>query len=150
MRDTNKYRASHILQRFAHLLILIALAPHVVGCGDGDGHVGIPLLTGDLDEIRERGDLRILAPRRMGASGLHRTGSPLQLEGRLAEAFAELEGLEPTWVWVDDYSDLIPALTEGRGDMIAANLTVTAERQEQIAFGPAFAHAYENVVTHRD
>jgi membrane-bound lytic murein transglycosylase MltF len=46
--------------------------------------------------------------------------------------------------------DLIPALLDGRGDIAAANLTVTAERMQQVAFSqPYLKDIQEVVVTHR-
>jgi membrane-bound lytic murein transglycosylase MltF len=46
--------------------------------------------------------------------------------------------------------DLIPALLDGRGDIAAANLTVTAERAQQVAFSqPYLKDIREVVVTHR-
>lgn len=140
-------RAGSRGQRPAHAL-LAGLAFFVGGCGDVSDD--IPRYTDDLDSIRARGELRILAPSRLEAGGLPRESSPLQLERRLAEAFAVREGLTPSWVLVDEYSDLIPALTEGRGDMIVANFAVTPERDSLIAFGQPVAHAFEHIVTHQD
>jgi ABC-type amino acid transport substrate-binding protein len=46
--------------------------------------------------------------------------------------------------------DLIPALLDGRGDIVAANLTVTSERARQVAFShPYLEDVKEVVVTHR-
>jgi membrane-bound lytic murein transglycosylase MltF len=44
--------------------------------------------------------------------------------------------------------EIIPALLEGRGDLAAANLTITAERAAQVDFGkPFLTHIREIVVT---
>jgi membrane-bound lytic murein transglycosylase F len=117
-------------------LLLAALA----GCGCGD------LETGDLGILLERGELRVIVPRRGEAEVLPRHGHPFDYELDLAAKFAESVGLEPVYVWVDEHEDLIPALIEGRGDLIAANLTVTAERRRQIAFSVPVGHVREQVI----
>ena len=106
--------------------------------------------TGDFAEIRSRGEIRFLAPLLSQANGLPRGRTPLDAERRMAELFAHTLELEPVWVWVENYADLIPALREGRGDIITANYTVTPERQEEVAFGPAVARVREVIVSHPD
>ena len=93
------------------------------------------LYVGDLDVIRQRGQLRILIPANIGGVFyLPREGWPVVLQHEAAEAFARSQGLDPILVPVDRFSEMMPALREGRGDVIAANLTVTASRREEIAF----------------
>ncbi len=106
--------------------------------------------TGDLDSIRLRGELRLLVPPGGDARGLPRRGTPLRLERVLADAFVEELGLELVPVRVEDHGDLIPALLDGRGDIIVANLTVTEERKREIAFGTPIWQVREVIVTHRD
>lgn len=104
----------------------------------------------DLAGIRERGTLRALAPRDLRADHLPRNGWPLDHERRLVESFARDLGLEPEWVWVDGYDELIPGLLEGRGDLIADNLTITEARRKRVAFSAPVAIAREQVVTRAD
>lgn len=103
--------------------------------------------TGDLPALREQGRLRVLVPRRGKIDLLPRHGHPFDIELSFAEAFAEDIGLEPVWVWVERHDDLIPALLEGHGDLIAANLTVTADRRERLAFSDPLGYVREQVVT---
>jgi membrane-bound lytic murein transglycosylase F len=51
-----------------------------------------------------------------------------------AEAFAHRMGLVPELVPVERFADMFPALLDGRGDLIAANLTITEKRRERMAF----------------
>jgi membrane-bound lytic murein transglycosylase F len=91
--------------------------------------------VGDLDELRRRGVLRILVPANAGSMVyLPRAGWPVAVQHQAAEAFARANGLRPRLVPVERFGDLIPALRKGHGDVIAANLTVTAQRRERIAF----------------
>lgn len=106
--------------------------------------------TGDLDAIAERGVVRFLVPAVSPTGGLPRGRTPLQAEQRVAERFAQVLGLEPVWVTVDEYDQLVPALLAGRGDVIVANLTVTPERERRIAFGAPLVDVREVTVSHGD
>lgn len=87
----------------------------------------------DLDGIRARGELRILLFG--GASSiLPRSGDPTLQDEAMAVAFARHLGLAPLVLRVEQQSDLVPALLEGRGDIIAAQLSVTPDRVDQVAF----------------
>ncbi len=108
------------------------------------------LHTGDLAEIQSRGTIRFLAPSVEVTHGLPRGRTPLQGERRIAELFAAVRGLDAEWVWVEEYAGLVPALQEGRGDVIVANYTVTPEREAGIAFSSPIVHVREIVVTHPD
>jgi membrane-bound lytic murein transglycosylase F len=107
----------------------------------------LDLERGDLPTLVERGRIRILSPPPASASGLPRQPHYVALEKRLVEAFVRSQGLDPQWVWVEEHDDLIPALVEGRGDIIAANLTVTPARAEQIAFSNPLKTVRERIVT---
>jgi membrane-bound lytic murein transglycosylase F len=87
----------------------------------------------DLDGIRERGELRVLL---FGGSSslLPRTGNPALQDEAMAVRFAESLKLDPVLVRVDAQDRLIPELLAGRGDLIAAQLTVTPSRVEKVAF----------------
>lgn len=91
--------------------------------------------TGDLGAIRGHGQLRLLVVRRPGTVGhLPRAGLPVSGQIEAAARFARSVGLEPVIVLVDHYEELIPALVEGRGDLIVANLPITPALRERIGF----------------
>ena len=73
---------------------------------DDDGGASY-LEAGDLAQIQERGELRILLPRRGYFTRLPRSGATLDFERQMAESFAEQLGLEPVWVIVDSRNRLI-------------------------------------------
>jgi membrane-bound lytic murein transglycosylase F len=60
--------------------------------------------------------------------------NPVHRELELLEAFAKAEGRALELVPVSAFAELIPGLLGGKGDVIAAGLTVTAERRKQVAF----------------
>lgn len=103
--------------------------------------------TGDLPALRHSGEIRILAPRLREPDVLPRQGHPLEFGQDLAESFVHSLGLQPVFVYVDRYEDLIPALLDGRGDLIAASLTETPERRARMAFSSPVGHVVQQVVT---
>lgn len=106
---------------------------------------------GDFDAIQRHDRLRLLVLRRPGDLGhLPRAGTPVDTQIRAAARFAHSIGLEPVVVLVDRFEQLIPALAEGRGDVIVANLTATPERREEIAFTVALDRTRQVLVARAD
>jgi membrane-bound lytic murein transglycosylase F len=105
--------------------------------------------TGDLDEIIKKGSLRILTVRHVDGF-LPREGDSLYFEQELAADFARSLGLTPIRVYVDAFEELIPALVEGKGDLIAANMRITEQRKEKISFTVPVLFSREQVIARRD
>ncbi len=111
--------------------------------------------TGDLDGMLERRQIRILVvPSRtfyFVDKGTQRGISYDlgQALGKELNAKRERKALEVEVVYVPVRPDeLIPALLHGKGDIAAANLTVTPERQEWVDFSaPLWSDVSEIVVT---
>jgi membrane-bound lytic murein transglycosylase F len=107
--------------------------------------------VGDLDQIVASGQLRVLLPLRIGAQRLPRNGRPLlDYDRELASSYAERLGVEPVWIYVESREELIPRLLAGHGDIVAANLTATLQRAEQVAFTVPVAVVREQLVTRSD
>lgn len=141
----------------------ICLLPVVFGCGsdhpmpsatdiEGTSNVSVPvehyIELGDLPDLQGRGVLRVLLPKAIQGTGyLPRRGYPLHSEIEIVKAFSNVLGIATMWVYVEKRQDLIPYLLAGKGDLIAANLTVTAARKQQITFSVPIATVREQVVT---
>lgn len=107
--------------------------------------------TGDLRAIRSHGQLRLLVVRRPGSvDRLPRAGLPVSSQIRAAARFARSIGLEPVIVLVDHYEELVPALVEGRGDLIVANLPITPALRERLAFTVALDRTRQMLVARAD
>lgn len=104
---------------------------------------------GDLAEIHQHGTLRLLAPKGLEEESLPRDGLPTAEWRALAEKFAEQRGLAMQWIYVDSFADLIPALREGRGDVIAVNFTRTEQRAEQVLYVRPLKYVQEQLITRR-
>ncbi len=97
----------------------------LAGCGE------------DIDDIREQGELIILTRNAPTTYYEGREG----LEGpeyELAAAFAAHMGVEPKFVVLDTVAEILEAISEGRGHVAAAGLTITEEREKSFEFGPPY------------
>jgi membrane-bound lytic murein transglycosylase F len=101
--------------------------------------------TGDLEAIRGRGALRVLTRNNASSYFLHK-GEQHGFDYELTKRFAAEQGLRLDVVVPPSADLLLPWLLEGRGDVIAAELTVTPERQAQIAFSTPYLFVDEVVV----
>ncbi len=88
---------------------------------------------GDIDELQQRGELRVLIHARQDIY-LPRNGRPQDIDNEMLERFANEQGLTLSLIAVERYEDLIPDLLAGKGDIIAANMTITESRSEQVSF----------------
>lgn len=148
------YMRKNLMIRLPVFLSLLVLTLLSAGCQRDDAdrpdhdrlaEVAAPLLgnfVGDLDEMIERRQVRALVPYSRTFFFLDGRGSQRGLSHAFMEAFEEHLNeklgrghLRVQVVYVPVTRDrLIPWLLEGRGDLIAANLTVTEARQAQVAF----------------
>jgi len=78
-----------------------------------------------------------------GETYLPRDGHPQDLELQLLQQFAKQEGLTFKQIKVEKFNDLFTKLLTGQGDVISANLTVTAQRKKIINFTKPFIQGHE-------
>jgi len=96
----------------------------------------------ESEQVKELETLRVLTW--SGAQTfLPRSGHPQDLEITYLKEFAELHSLLFVNIKVDKFSDLIPKLLAGEGDVISANLTVSAQRKKLVNFSDPFIQTNE-------
>jgi len=105
--------------------------------------------SGDLEAIKSHKKLRILVLP-LDERWLPRNGNSFNREQEMAIKLANQLNLEPVFVHVEKFEDLIPQLNMGRGDIIAANLTITLSRKENINFSVPLAHSAERIISRID
>jgi membrane-bound lytic murein transglycosylase F len=141
-----------ILSPYYYLFFILSLLP-LITCADSSATTGTPVISdtyieqGDIKAIKSHGKLRILVPKRRD-SWLPREGNPQDMEQELARSFARSMNLEPVLVYVENFDQLIPSLISGKGDLIAANLTITKKRKQQISFTVPVDQSRELLVSH--
>ena len=65
-------------------------------------------------------------------------GKPAGLEFEILDYYARAKGRPLQVVWVDDFEQVIGRLARGDGDVAAATLTATPERQRQVDFSARY------------
>ncbi|MDF1564322.1 MAG: transporter substrate-binding domain-containing protein [Deltaproteobacteria bacterium] len=103
------------------------------------------LFTGDLDGIRQRGVLRVITRNNPVTYFLY-NGSPRGFDYLLVQRLADRLKVRLEMVLAPSRDLLIPWLLEGRGDLVAASLTVTPDRAEQVTFSRPYLHVDEILV----
>lgn len=104
----------------------------VAGCGervDDRTHI-------DLAQIQQRGKLIAITAYSQTSYLIYR-GEPMGYEYELLQRLAEHLGLDLEIVVADDFDELVELLLQGKGDVIAYNLTITNERKKRVAFTDA-------------
>jgi ABC-type amino acid transport substrate-binding protein len=122
-------------------------APSVLAFATTALLVGTALPGADLAELKARGTLRVVvaadeAPETFDPKGGVRPG----FERELIETFAHVQGLKIEVVPAKGYSDRIPMLLAGRGDLIVA-IFDTPERRQQVVFTAEVMPTYTVAVT---
>ena len=105
--------------------------------------------TRDFNQIKTSKTLRIITW--SGTDNyLPRAGSPPKAELDYLQQFADENKLEVELVTLNKFDELIPALLAGKGDVIAANLSVTQQRKRRVMFTSSFAKTIEYLVMAKD
>jgi membrane-bound lytic murein transglycosylase F len=139
---------SRLRDRSAALLLLLAL-PGCGGGGPGPGDDATYVELGDLSALRERGELRIVLPPTQ-ARLLPRVGDTLDRDIRLARELAAELGLVAKMEAVEDRSELLSRVLEGRADVAIARLTASDERRRRFGFSVPLDHVRELLVVRVD
>ena len=103
------------------------------GKATGTNDLSVELVQHDLEEIKAKGKLVALVGNSSSSYFIYR-GRPMGFEYEMLLAFCEEIGVALEVVIPDDMNDLFNMLNSGKGDLIAASLTVTKERAEMVKF----------------
>jgi len=124
---------SALMPRFFFLSFLFL---GILSCGEKDNKIAeqaIPMVNRDLHSILESGKITLLTENSSTSYYLYK-GQPLGYDYELVKKFADDMGLELKVEVIDDVNRMFELLNEGKGDIIACNLTVTQERRDLINF----------------
>lgn len=126
-----------LLKFLSRQLVLIIALFSLAACADAK--------QTQLEKIQERGELRVLS--RHSLTSYFAKGDQLAgFEYELAQRFAERLGVELEVITPENLGDILGMLAEGRGDIAAAGLTVTPERQQNFRFGPVYHEVTQQLI----
>jgi membrane-bound lytic murein transglycosylase F len=98
-----------------------------------------------LQQIKQSGYIRILV-RNNATSFLIYRGHRLGFDYELGKRLAQSLGIRAQFVVPRAWQDIIPSLLRGDGDVIAGEMTATAERAKQVQFADPYLTTSERIV----
>jgi membrane-bound lytic murein transglycosylase F len=101
-----------------------------------------------LQKIKQTGVITVATRNSAHCYYLYRD-QPMGFEYELAKAFAEYLGVGLQVRIVDNWSDMVAALSDGSAAFIAASMPITSKRQTQVAFSDGYMEVAQNIITHR-
>ncbi len=104
------------------------------------------LYTDDFPSLKKKKRLRMLTRNNVTTYFLHR-GTQLGYEYELIKKFADEHDMLLEIVVAPTHADLIPWLEQGKGDLIAAAMTITPERSRRVNFTRPYLDVEEMIVT---
>jgi len=106
--------------------------------------------TGDLVAMKERGYIRVLTRNNPACYFIHR-GELMGFEYELIKQYAKQQGLDVVMIVPPRWADLKQWMVEGRGDVVAACITISAEREKskELQFCHPYGNFQEIVVTRK-
>jgi membrane-bound lytic murein transglycosylase F len=112
--------------RHAKAVLPVLLAASTLGAGLAS--------SADLDEVKKRGELRVLAMVDDPKDEFFTDRPGVGLDRELLEAFASLHKVKLVVVPAPAWDRLVPMLQEGRGDVLAGRVTATEARRRLVDF----------------
>jgi ABC-type amino acid transport substrate-binding protein len=94
----------------------------------------VPAVAGDLAEVKARGSLRVLAVMLNQDNAFIAAEAGTGFDREVLEGFCSFHRLRLEVVPLSSWGGLIPALQQGKGDLIAGRFNVTPARRELIEF----------------
>ena len=114
--------------------------------------IGLCLLLGTcspyvtlVDQVREEGVLRVVTRNSPTAYYVGPDG-PVGPEYELARGFAESLGVRLEMYVQDNFSRILPEVTNGRAHIAAAGLTATPAREAAVDFGPEYRRVTHQLI----
>lgn len=106
--------------------------------------------TRSLKQIQESGKLIVLTRNAPTSMYIDRDNKQSGPEHNLVESFAASLNLEVEYKIKTSIKEIIDGIENAEGDLAAAGLTITSQRQQKFLFGPAYQDVTQQVVCRRD
>src|SRR3954452_24685448 len=95
-----------------------------------------------LEEIRKSGYIRVLTRNNDTSFFIYR-GHRMGFDYEVGKKLAQHLGIRVDMIITQGWAEMVPALLRGEGDVIAAEVTVTEDRQKQVLFAEPWARTRE-------
>ncbi len=98
-----------------------------------------------LEEIKASGYIRVLTRNNDTSFFIYR-GHRMGFDYEIGKRLAQRLGIRVDMVITNDWKEMVPALLKGEGDVIAAEMTITPERQAEVLFASPWSQVREVIV----
>jgi membrane-bound lytic murein transglycosylase F len=98
-----------------------------------------------LQEVIQAGEL-VVVTRNSPTTYYEGPDGPTGFEYDLVRAFAKSLGVSVRMKTIDRFSDILPMIANGDGDLAAAGITVTPQRATQVRFSPYYQQIRQQVI----
>ena len=102
-----------------------------------------------LHKIKKAGQITIITRNTPHCYYLYRD-EPMGFEYELAREFADYLGVELKLNIAESWEGMIPVLKDGAGALIAAGMTITPRRQNQVSFSDGYMTIQQHLIAHRN
>ena len=102
-----------------------------------------------LDNILKTGKIKVITRNNSHCYYIYRD-QPMGFEYDLVNAFADYLGVKLEIIIAEQWDEMIPALIDGEGELIAASMTITPKRKKQVAFSNGYMAIQQYIIVHRD
>ncbi len=102
-----------------------------------------------LRRILESGEITVIT-RNNAHCYYHYRGQEMGFEYDLVRAFADYLGVSLRITIDSRWDEMIDHLLDGKGDLIAASMTITDDRRDRVAFSDGYMPVQQHIVVHRD
>jgi len=101
-----------------------------------------------LDDILRSGEITVITRNNGHCYYLYR-GEPMGFEYDLAKRFADFLGVRLKVRIAQKWEGMIPDIMNGTGDFIAASMTITDSRKQQVAFSVGYLPVQQHIIVRR-
>lgn len=119
------------------LFLTLVTPPGLTGC--------VPSNGSKLESVQRAGELVVLT-RNSPTTYYEGPDGDTGIEYELATAFAQRLGVRLSMVVPPRFSDIIPMISRGEGDMAAAGITVTDIRRRRVRFAPPYQEIRQQLI----
>lgn len=137
---------SFLTKHFIFLTLIIVTSGGVLFCVLMH-HQGIGSTLNTVEKIRKNGKLRLITSKAVNTYYIY-NNKPTGFEYDLALAFAEFMNVELDII-TPGWSSMFAYLKQGKGDFIAAGLSITAPRLEYLDFSIPYMTVQQRIIHHR-
>ncbi len=102
-----------------------------------------------LHNVLSSGEITVITRNNSHCYYLYRDQA-MGFEHDLARAFTEYLGVKLKIKIIDKWEGMIPALLEGGGAFIAASMTITPKRKQQVAFSNGYLAIQQHIIVNRN